>query len=57
MSSGKLDEQAWEEIEDTLITADMGVGPARELVEQLRTEVKVAGTQDPAEVRGCCGPT
>jgi len=51
ISSGKLDEQAWEEMEDTLISADMGVGPARELVETLRTEVKVAGTQDPAEVR------
>jgi fused signal recognition particle receptor len=52
ISSGKLDEQAWEEMEDTLIAADMGVGPARELVEQLRTEVKVVGSQDPAEVRG-----
>jgi len=51
ISSGRLDEQAWEEIEDTLISADMGVGPARELVEQLKTEVKVAGTSDPAEVR------
>src|SRR5262249_24605417 len=50
ISSGKLDEQAYEEMEDTLISADMGVGPAREIVEQLRTEVKVAGTQDPAEV-------
>ncbi|HTX85907.1 MAG TPA: signal recognition particle-docking protein FtsY [Streptosporangiaceae bacterium] len=51
ISSGKLDEQAWEEIEDTLITADMGVGPARELVEELKTEVKVAGTNDPVTVR------
>ena len=51
LSSGKLDEAAWEEIEDTLITADMGVGPARQLTDQLRTEVKVAGTQDVAEVR------
>jgi fused signal recognition particle receptor len=51
ISSGKLDEQAYEEMEDTLISADMGVGPAREIVEQLRTEVKVVGTQDPAEVR------
>jgi len=51
ISTGKLDEQAWEEMEDTLITADMGVGPARELVDQLRTEVKVEGTNDPAEVR------
>jgi fused signal recognition particle receptor len=52
ISAGKLDEQAWEEMEDTLISADMGVGPARELVETLRTEVKVVGTQDPAEVKG-----
>ncbi|MGO9083156.1 MAG: signal recognition particle-docking protein FtsY [Streptosporangiaceae bacterium] len=51
LSSGNLDEQAWEEIEDTLIMADMGVTPAREMVERLRTEVKVVGTRDPAEVR------
>jgi fused signal recognition particle receptor len=51
ISSGKLDEQSWEDIEDTLITADMGVGPARELVEELKTEVKVAGTTDPTAVR------
>jgi fused signal recognition particle receptor len=52
LSSGRLDETTWEQIEDTLITADMGVGPARQLVEQLRTEVKVLGTQDPGQVRG-----
>jgi fused signal recognition particle receptor len=51
LSTSALDEQAWEEIEDTLITADMGVGPARQLTEQLRTEVKVSGTRNPAEVR------
>jgi fused signal recognition particle receptor len=50
LSRPVLDEQAWEEIEDTLITADMGVAPARLLVAQLRTEVKVAGARDPAEV-------
>jgi fused signal recognition particle receptor len=51
LSSDRLDEQAWEEIEDTLITADMGVVPARQLVEQLRTEVRVGGTRDLAELR------
>jgi fused signal recognition particle receptor len=51
LSTGTLDDQAWEEIEDTLITADMGVAPAHQLVEQLRTEVKVAGTRDVAVVR------
>jgi fused signal recognition particle receptor len=51
ISTGKLDDQAWEEMEDVLITSDMGVGPARDVVDQLRTEVKVVGTNDPAEVR------
>ncbi len=51
LARDRLDDQTWEEIEDTLITADMGVTPARELVEQLRTEVKVTGRRDAAEVR------
>jgi fused signal recognition particle receptor len=51
LSRGTLDDAGWDEIEDTLITADMGVGPARHLVEQLRTEVKVAGSRDTASVR------
>jgi signal recognition particle-docking protein FtsY len=51
ISTGKLDDQAWEAMEDVLITSDMGVGPARDLVDQLRTEVKVVGTNDPTEVR------
>ena len=51
LSSDRLDEQTWEEIEDTLITADMGVAPARQLVDELRTDVKVEGTRDPESVR------
>jgi fused signal recognition particle receptor len=51
LSTSALDDQAWEEIEDTLITADMGVTPARQIVERLRTEVKVTGTRDVNEVR------
>ena len=51
LSSGRLDDETWDEIEETLITADMGVAPARQVVEDLRTEVKVAGTRDPDEVR------
>ncbi|HYK27043.1 MAG TPA: signal recognition particle-docking protein FtsY [Streptosporangiaceae bacterium] len=51
LSSGKLDDQAWEEMEDTLIAADMGVGPARQLVEQLKTEVMVQGSTDPEEIK------
>jgi len=51
LARDSLDDQTWEEIEDTLITADMGVTPARELVERLRTEVKVTGSRGAADVR------
>ncbi len=51
LSSGKLDDETWDEIEEVLITADMGAGPAAHLVERLRTEVKVAGTSNLAEVK------
>jgi len=51
LSRDHLDDETWDEVEETLITADMGVAPARQLVEELRTEVKVAGTRDPEEVR------
>jgi fused signal recognition particle receptor len=51
LSSDHLDEQTWDEIEETLIAADMGVAPAQQVVEDLRTEVKVAGTRDPESVR------
>jgi signal recognition particle-docking protein FtsY len=51
LSRDALDDQAWDDIEDTLITADMGVAPSRQIVEELRTQVKVAGTRSPDEVR------
>src|SRR5262245_60602946 len=51
LSSGKLDDETWDEIEEVLITADMGAGPATHLVNRLRTEVKVAGSNDLAEVK------
>ena len=43
LSRDRLDEDTWEDIEDTLITADIGVGPATELVERLRTRLRVEG--------------
>ncbi|MFE9612541.1 signal recognition particle-docking protein FtsY [Streptomyces sp. NPDC006012] len=47
-----LDEETWEEVEDTLLTADVGVQPTQELVEGLRERVKVLGTRTPDELRG-----
>ena len=52
LSRGKLDEEAWEEVEDTLISSDLGVEATMELVESLRQQVKVDGTTDEATVRG-----
>ncbi|GAA3834034.1 signal recognition particle-docking protein FtsY [Brevibacterium ammoniilyticum] len=51
LSRDTLDEATWEEIEDTLILADVGVEPTSELVDTLRERVKVLGTRDPDEVR------
>jgi fused signal recognition particle receptor len=51
LSRGRLDEEAWEEVEDTLIASDLGVDATTELVEALRLRVKVDGTTDEATVR------
>ncbi|GAA2150104.1 signal recognition particle-docking protein FtsY [Humibacillus xanthopallidus] len=51
LSRGKLDEEAWEEVEDTLIASDLGVEATTELVDSLRLRVKVDGTTDEATVR------
>jgi fused signal recognition particle receptor len=47
----RLDADTWHEIEDTLLTADLGVAPSRELVERLQTRVRVEGVADPAAAR------
>ena len=51
LSREGLDDQGWEEIEDTLVTADLGAGPARQLVDELRTQVRVGGAKGNDEVR------
>ncbi len=51
LSRDRLDDETWDEIEDVLITADVGVTPARQIVSDLRTKVKVEGTRTPEEVR------
>ncbi|MFH8613555.1 signal recognition particle-docking protein FtsY [Streptomyces sp. NPDC017979] len=51
LSREHLDEDTWEEIEETLLTADVGVAPTQELVERLRERVKVLGTRTPEELR------
>ncbi|GHI87157.1 signal recognition particle-docking protein FtsY [Streptomyces xanthophaeus] len=51
LSREHLDEDTWEEIEETLLIADVGVAPTQELVDRLRERVKVLGTRSPEELR------
>jgi fused signal recognition particle receptor len=51
LSRDKLDEQTWDEIEETLLIADVGVGPTTELVASLRTKVRSLPDRNTADVR------
>jgi len=51
LSRDHLDEEAWQEIEDTLLTADLGVNAAGELVSALKDRVRVLGVRTPAQLR------
>ncbi len=51
LSRDVLDEDTWEEVEDTLLQADTGVRTTSDLVERLRTRVRVEGVRSPAELR------
>jgi fused signal recognition particle receptor len=51
LSRERLDDDAWDEIEEALITADVGVAATSELVDRLRTRTKVLGTRDPVQLR------
>jgi fused signal recognition particle receptor len=52
LSRDTLDEETWEEIEDLLIMADIGVDPTTEIVDALRERVRVLGTREPEVLRG-----
>ncbi len=51
LSRDVLDEDTWEEVEDTLLGADMGVAATTELVSRLRTRVRVDGVRTVADLR------
>jgi fused signal recognition particle receptor len=51
LSREAVDDEAWEEIEATLLTADLGVAPTQELVERLRTRVRVEGIDGTDQAR------
>ncbi|MDU0201388.1 MULTISPECIES: signal recognition particle-docking protein FtsY [Paenibacillus] len=47
----KIDEDFYEELEEILIGADVGVNTVLKLIDQLRTEVKKRKIEDPAELQ------
>jgi fused signal recognition particle receptor len=51
LSRDRLDESTWEEIEETLLLADLGLDPTTELVQRLRLRVAVLGVRDLTGVR------
>ena len=51
LSAGDLDEDAWEEIEDTLIMADLGTKVTMEVVDKLREKVAARGVENEDQAR------
>jgi fused signal recognition particle receptor len=51
LSSDNIDENVWDEVEETLLLADLGTEPTMQLVDALRERVKVLGTRSPEHVK------
>ncbi|TLW90902.1 signal recognition particle-docking protein FtsY [Saccharomonospora piscinae] len=51
LGAGDLDEDSWEEVEDTLLIADLGAATTTEIVETLRTELSARGVRTPEQAR------
>ena len=50
VSRSKIDEETWDDLEEALIRADVGVGPATELLESVRARVKADGLESGAQL-------
>ena len=46
-----VDEDTWEQVEEILLTADLGVAATNELMERLRSRIQVVGARDAESVR------
>jgi fused signal recognition particle receptor len=51
LGAGDLDEDSWEEIEDTLLMADLGGATTTEIIERLRSEIATRGVRTPEQAR------
>ena len=57
LAKDQLSEADWEDVEDTLLLADVGAEASEQLVEELRNDARIAGQSDPAEVRAALKDT
>ncbi|MGN0494266.1 MAG: signal recognition particle receptor subunit alpha, partial [Acutalibacteraceae bacterium] len=48
----KIDEELFEELEETLVMSDMGVATSEEICDRLRKKIKETGATDPKEIKG-----
>ncbi|MCA0296697.1 MAG: signal recognition particle-docking protein FtsY [Actinobacteria bacterium] len=51
LAADRLDAEAWDDLEATLITSDLGVGPTDELITALRRELAIDAVSDPDRAR------
>jgi fused signal recognition particle receptor len=51
LGAGDLDEDSWQEVEDTLLLADLGSGATDEIVARLRSELSARGVRTAEQAR------
>jgi fused signal recognition particle receptor len=51
LGAGDLDEDSWQEVEDTLLLADLGSGATDEIVARLRSELSTRGVRTAEQAR------
>ncbi|RBP97888.1 signal recognition particle-docking protein FtsY [Bifidobacterium aemilianum] len=51
LAKDQIGESDWEDVEDTLLLADVGAEASAQLVDKLRKDARITGTSDPVQVR------
>jgi fused signal recognition particle receptor len=51
ISRDRIDDDTWDDFEETLITSDLGVGPTTELVQNLKNIFRIEAVSDPTTAR------
>jgi len=50
LARNTIDDAVWDDVEEILLTSDVGVGATHDLVDRLRERVRVLGTRSPQQV-------